>query len=85
MAQRRKVGRHLELDCTDEGAVGEIRGRSQIEPDRSKKAVGSAAMARKTTTTTTVTCPQSRRSCVHATRGGLSGRGPQPEQHSQRS
>jgi hypothetical protein len=68
MAQRLKVGRYLELDYTDERAVREIRGRSQIEPDRSKKAVSSAAIARKTTTTTTVTCPQSRRSCVHATR-----------------
>jgi hypothetical protein len=64
MAQRLKVGRYLELDCIDERAVREICERSQIEPDRSKKAVGLAAMLRKTTTTTTVTCPQSRRSCV---------------------
>ena len=37
-----KQERRLELDCTDEQAVREIRGGSQIEPDRSTKAVGSA-------------------------------------------
>jgi hypothetical protein len=54
MAQRHKVGRHLKLDCINKQAVCKIRRRSQIKPNRSKKAVGLAVIARKTTTI--VTC-----------------------------
>ena len=63
MAQRHKLGRRLELDCTDERAVCEIR-EGHESSHRLTKAVGSAAMVRKTTTTTAVTYPQLRRSCV---------------------
>ena len=45
MAQRRKAGRRLKLDRTDKRVVREIRRGSQIEPDRSTKAVGLAQQA----------------------------------------